>query len=146
MSDNKTVLDFKDYPDIDIFEFSDWFEEKFLKIVIGNNDINWYNGKYDVDVIVHRDWENRKFSLELQLVDVTDYTPDPHLEEIIKQLKHDKPDGNGLKEIDGIIDEVNDALSNRKHIDIDKLREDLGVEPIPEKNRLDQVKFHKTYY
>lgn len=143
---NETVLDLKDYPDIDLNEFIEWFKDKYFKEVIINNDINWYKGKYDVEMWFHRDWENKKFSIELKLVDVTDYPEDPHLEELLNQLKHDKPEGNGLENIDGIIDEVNEILSNRKSIDIDNLREDLGVEPIPEKNRLDQVKFHKTYY
>ena len=90
---NTTVLDLNDYPDIDLAEFSDWFENKFFKTVIINNDINWYKGKYDVEIWFYRDWENKKLSIELKLVDVTDYPSDPCLEELLKELEDDKLDG-----------------------------------------------------
>lgn len=30
--DNRIILDFKDYPDIDIYEFSNWFHKRFFMI------------------------------------------------------------------------------------------------------------------
>ena len=90
---NKTRLDLNDYPDIDLAEFSDWFENKFFKTVIINNDTDWFNGKYDVNIIIHRDFYHNKFSLELELVDVTDYPKDEHLEKMLKELEDDKLDG-----------------------------------------------------
>ena len=86
---NTTVIDLNDYPDIDLNEFLDWFENKFFKTVIINNDTNWFNGRYDVNIIVHRDFFHNKLGLELELVDVTDYPPDTHLEEQLKKLKEE---------------------------------------------------------
>ena len=101
---NETVLDLKDYPDIDLNEFIEWFKDKYFKEVIINNDINWYKGKYDVEMWFHRDWENKKFSIELKLVDISKLPSDPHTEELIKQLlEHDKPEDYSLDKNDGLI-------------------------------------------
>lgn len=84
---NTTIIDLNDYPDIDLNEFIDWFENKFFKTVIINNDTNWFNNKYDVNIIVHRDFFHNKFGFELELVDVTDYPPNPCLEELLKEIE-----------------------------------------------------------
>lgn len=147
MISSKLVLDFNECSDITVDEFDKWFFDKYLtKLKLaeeGESSINYFKDKYNVEWWFHRDTENNQYSIELKLVNVKDYPPDHHLEEM-KHLKHDKPEGNGLEKIDGIIDE--EILSNRNHIDIDKLRDDLGIEPIPEKDRRDQVRFTKTYY
>lgn len=106
--ENKIVLDFNEYQDIDLREFRKWFDNKFFSKLLlankGDDAINYFNGKYDIEWWFHEDTDNNQFSIELKLIDVTDYPTDPHLEEILKQLKHDKPEGNGLKEIDGVLE------------------------------------------
>lgn len=82
---NKTVLDLKDYPDIELDDFIEWFTSKYFKRVTLNNDLNWYKDKYDVQIWFTRDWENKTFSMELKLEDVTDYPPNPRLEEQLKK-------------------------------------------------------------
>ena len=87
---NKTVLDLKDYPDIELDDFIEWFTDKYFKKVILNNDINWYKDKYDVEIWFTRDWENKTFSMELKLEDVTDHPEDPYLEEQLNEIKERK--------------------------------------------------------
>lgn len=87
--ENKTVLDFNEYQDIDLEEFITWLKEKYFKRIIINNDRNWYKNKYDVDWLFYRDYENKKLSIELKLVDVTDYPPDPCIEELLKELEEE---------------------------------------------------------
>lgn len=70
--ENITVLDFNDYPDIDLREFAEWFRNKFFKDITVNLDTDWYNGKYDVEIWFHEDTDNNQFSIELKLNDVTD--------------------------------------------------------------------------
>lgn len=124
-SENKTILDFKDYPDIDLRGFVEWFKKKYFKQVTLNNDTDWYLDKYDVEIWFHEDIENNQFSLELKLVDVTDHPLNPELDRMITEA---------LGKI------------NRNNIDVDEISEDLNLEDIPEKDRSDQVKFTRTYY
>ena len=124
-SENKTILDFKDYPDIDLRGFVEWFKKKYFKQVTLNNDTDWYLDKYDVETWFHEDIENNQFSLELKLVDVTDHPLNPELDRMITEA---------LGKI------------NRNNIDVDEISEDLNLEDIPEKDRSDQVKFTRTYY
>lgn len=87
---NKTVLDLKDYPDIELDDFIEWFTHKYFKRVTLNNDLNWYKDKYDVQIWFTRDWENKTFSMELKLEDVTDHPEDPYLEEQLNEIKERK--------------------------------------------------------
>lgn len=96
MTANKTVIDFNDYPDIDLTEFDEWFNNKFIEKLnptcTGKDSLDFYKGKYDVEWWFHRDMENNQFSIELKLVDITNIIPDnPRLmkqcEEIIQQVK-----------------------------------------------------------
>lgn len=72
---NKITLDFNDYPDINMEEFDSWFYEIFinkLKLAYqGEEVLNFFMGKYDLEWWFHRDMENNQFSIELILVDKT---------------------------------------------------------------------------
>lgn len=66
---NKTVLDFNNYPDIDLTEFISWFVKKYFKSIEEISKAPLYKGKYGVNILFHMDIENNRYSIELELVD-----------------------------------------------------------------------------
>lgn len=128
VDDNKTILDFNDYPDIDLKEFDEWFWDKYLsKLKLaeqGLSSINYFKDKYNVEWWFHRDVENNQFSIELKLIEVNHDT-DPEFEKMLEEQ---------LSKI------------NHNTVNIDELKEELNLEDIPKINRCDHVKFTKTYY
>lgn len=91
MISSKLVLDFNECSDITVDEFDKWFFDKYLsKLKLaeeGESSINYFKDKYDVEWWFHRDTENNQYSIELKLVDVTDYPPNPCLEELLKGIE-----------------------------------------------------------
>lgn len=127
--ENKTVLDFNEYQDIDLREFRKWFDNKFFSKLLlankGEDAFNYFNGKYDVEWWFHEDTDNNQFSIELKLVDVTDHPEDPELDKLIEE---------SLSNI------------NTNSVDVNKITKELNINEIPKKDRRDQVRFTKTYY
>ena len=90
---NETVLDLKDYPDIDMREFRDWFDKSFVEPLMEadkKNPLNRFNDKYEVIWNFRVDPDNRQYAIYLELYDWSKHPPDPHTKELFQQLLEQK--------------------------------------------------------
>ncbi|WP_405285987.1 hypothetical protein [Methanobrevibacter sp.] len=110
---NETVLDLKDYPDIDMVEFRDWFDKSFVEPLMEadkKNPLNRFMDKYSVEWNFRVDHDNRQYAICLELDDWSKHPTDKHTEKIVNEymkmkelLKSDNPEGKDLDKKDGLI-------------------------------------------
>lgn len=92
---NKTILDFKDYPDINLREFAEWFEKKYFKPVDKISTTPLFMGKYDGEIWFHQDMENNQYSIELKLTDYSKIPDEPALQEALDDIIKRKENKRG---------------------------------------------------
>ena len=87
---NETILNFNDYPDINLREFAEWFERKYFKTTEEIIETPLFLGKYDAEIWFHQDTGNNQYSIELKLEDYSKHSTNPALEEALIDIRKRK--------------------------------------------------------